>query len=220
MFIISLLNGPPLLCSWCHSTSPCSSSLPFTPCPSFLHGRAAPQKLPQCLCVCSTHTSCPARVHCSGLSHSCGCCFCFLPLLFSVMKNFGLLWARGMPGAGNAGRRVREESESSTAGSPYFPSATALLWVHTWRQLEPLCGHWRCLHTQGRVSPWVWAHLAVIILPVYPPWRDVFAVLLPCPHLCFSAALSGVFLAWHYQVQDHLWKWRGAVLDIFGPAVG
>lgn len=45
------------------------------------------------------------------------------------MKNFGLLWARGMPGAGNAGRRVSEESESSTAGSPHLPSATALLWV-------------------------------------------------------------------------------------------
>lgn len=34
-----------------------------------------------------------------------------------------------MPGAGNAGRRTSEESGSSTAGSPHFPSATALLWV-------------------------------------------------------------------------------------------
>lgn len=168
-----------------------------------------------CVCVCVLTPPCPARVCCSGLSHSCGCCFCFLPLLFSVMKSFGLLWARGMLGAGNAGRRVSEEH----CWLSTLPVSYSFALGHVWRQLEPLHGHWRRLHTQGGVSPWVMAHCAVMLLAVYPPWRGVFAVLLSCLHPCFSAVLPDVSLAWHYQVWDHLWKWRGAVLAVSGPAV-
>lgn len=123
-------------------------------------------------------------------------------------------WHRGMPGAGSAGRRVSEECGSSTAGSPHFPSATALLWV--------MCGdNWNLsVVTEGACTL---REESVLKLPLGlgSSCSDaldsvltlVFAVLLPCLHLCFSAALS---LAWHYQVWDHLWKWRG----VFGPVVG
>lgn len=50
------------------------------------------------------------------------------------MKRFVLLWARGMSGAGSAGRRVSGEPESSTAGSPRYISYSVAL-GHVWRQL-------------------------------------------------------------------------------------
>lgn len=216
MFIISLLNGPPLLCSWYHSTSPCSSSLPFTPCPSFRDVLCHGNNLGVCVCVPAELT--PPVPSCLLLRLI---SLLWMLVLFSApaVQCDEELWAplgtwhRGMPGAGSAGRGVSEESGSSTAGSPHFPSlqlcfgscvetAGTSLWslkvpAHSGRSQSlklPLGLGSSCTDAFGSVP------------------TLVFAVLLLCLHLCFSAALS---LARHYQVWDHLWKWRG-----FRPSCG